>query len=126
MGGTPGGRSDAPFFTRLPEIQVMKVPELTSSPAHPCRPDDDVAQAAHTMAAPRAHRLPAVDGRGKPCGVSSLHDLAVPGHRDTSPGRETVKALVANGPARSGVPAVLTPALATSASAPGRARAIVS
>jgi CBS-domain-containing membrane protein len=62
-------------YTTGRRLRDLRVADCMSKGIATCRPDDDLAAAARTMAEHRVRRLPVVDAQRKVIGVLSMNDV---------------------------------------------------
>lgn len=82
-------------WTRGARLDQVRVADTMSKKLIACGADDDLATAADLMVTNQLHRLPVIDGEGKPIGLVSLNDLAMAGERDGQVGRHALRVLTA-------------------------------
>jgi CBS domain-containing protein len=111
-------------LTRGKALAGLRVADSMSRRLVTCGPDDDVGTAARRMEQHQLHRLPVVDGQGKPCGVLSLNDLALAAAEQPATAPDALRVLVAACKRRATVPmTIATPGPAAPATAAPARRA---
>jgi CBS domain-containing protein len=104
-------------WVRARSLDGLHVADAMSTSVVTCRPDELVGMAAQRMVAHGLRHLPVVDDHDRPCGVISLHDLALRAEGDVALGRATMRVLTAS--CRHRVHEAGAPLAAGDAGAPG-------